>query len=89
MASTQHQKKWRDKNRLVRSQLNVVARRAVHNELDRFSERYQLRGKGEAVSFATFVTRALVQRADFSTEAARMLDDFIEAYHRDRNVHGN
>ena len=89
MASTQHQKKWRDKNRLVKSQLNVVARRAVHDELDRFSESYQLRGKGEAVSFATFVTRALVQRADFSTEAARMLDDFIEAYHRDRNVHGN
>ena len=89
MAAAQHQKKWRDKNRLVKSQLNVVARRAVHNELDRFSKSYQLRGKGEAVSFATFVTRALVQRADFSTEAARMLDDFIEAYHRNRDVHGN
>ena len=89
MAAAQHQKKWRDKNRLVKSQLNVVARRAVHNELDRFSESYQLRGKGEAVSFATFVTRALVQRADFSAEAARMLDDFIEAYHRNRDVHGN
>ena len=89
MASTQHQKKWRDKHRLVKSQLNVVARRSVHDELDQFSESFRLRGKGEAVSFATFVTRALIQRADFSSEVGRILDDFIEAYHRDRDIHGN
>ena len=89
MASAQHQKKWRDKNRLVKSQLNVVARRSVHDDLEQFSESFRLKGKGEAVSLAAFVTRALIQRADFSSEAARMLDDFIEAYHRDRNIHGN
>ena len=89
MASAQHQKKWRDKNRLVKSQLNVVARRSVHDDLEQFSESFRLRGKGEAVSLAAFVTRALIQRAGFSSEAARMLDDFIEAYHRDRNIHGN
>ena len=89
MATAQHQKKWRDKNQPVKSQLNVVARRSVHNELDRFSEMFQLRGKGEAVSFATFVTQALIQRADFNTNAAQMLDDFIEAYHRDRDIYGN
>ena len=89
MAATHHQKKWRDKNRLVKSQLNVVARRSVHDELDRISESFQLRGKGEAVSFTTFVTQALVKRADFSNKAAQMLDDFIEAYHRDREIYGN
>ncbi len=89
MATKHHQKKWRDKNRLVKSQLNVVARRSVHDELDRFSESFQLRGKGEAVSFATFVTQALIQRADFSANAAQMLDDFTEAYHRDREIFSN
>ncbi len=89
MATRQHQKKWRDKHRLVKSQLNVVARRSVHDELDRLSENFKLRGKGEAVSFTAFVTRALIQRANFNAEAARMLDDFIQAYHRDRDIYGN
>ena len=73
----------------MKSQLNVVARRSVHDELDRFSESFELRGKGEAVSFATFITQALIQRADFSSTAAQMLDDFREAYHRDREIYGN
>ena len=55
--------------------------------LDDFTGAFRLRGKGEAVTFATFVTRAMVQRADFDAKAARMLDDFTEAYHRDRDIH--
>jgi len=89
MASAEHQKKWRDKHRLVKSQLNVMARHSIHEDLERFSESFQLRGKGEAVTFAAFVTRALIQRADFSTEAARMLADLIAAYHRARDLHQN
>ena len=89
MAAKHHQKKWRDKNRLVKTQLNVVARRSVHDELDHFSTSFELRGKGEAVSFATFITQALIQRSDYSANAARMLDDFIAAYHRDREMYGN
>jgi len=89
MASAIQQKKWRRKNYLVKSQLNVVARRTVHDELMRFSEQFQLRGKGEAVSFATFLTRALLQRADYNPDAARLLDDFITAYHRDRELYQN
>lgn len=89
MATGKAQQKWRSKNRLVKSQLNVVARSWVHNDLDRFAESFQLRGKGEAVTFCAFVTRALIQRADFSTEAARMIDDFVLAYHRDRDLHQN
>jgi len=89
MATAKNQKKWRRKNHLVKSQLNVVARRSIHEELEGFAESFRLRGKGEAVTFATFVARALMQRADYNTEAARMLDDFTAAYHRDRDLYQN
>ena len=89
MATAKTQKKWRRKNHLVKSQLNVVARRSVHEELAALAESYQLRGKGEAVTFAAFMTRALIQRADYNTEAARMLDEFAAAYHRDRDLYQN
>jgi len=89
MAIAKHQKKWRDKHRLVKSQLNVMARKATHDDLMAFAEQFRLRGKGEAVTFCAFVTQALIQRADFSAEAARMLDDVIHAYHRDRDLHRN
>lgn len=87
MATAKNQRKWRDKHRLVKSQLNVMARSQVHRELDEFAQSFRLRGKGEAVTFAAFVTQALIQRADFDGAAARMLDDVIEAYHRDRALH--
>jgi hypothetical protein len=87
MATAWSQKKWRDKHRLVKSQLNIMARKRVHEDLNDFAGAFQLRGKGEAVTFATFVTRALVQRADFDAKAAKMLDDFAETYHRDRDIH--
>ena len=87
MTTAHSQKKWRDKNRLVKSQLNVMARKQTHENLDDFAGAFQLRGKGEAVTFAAFVTRALVQRADFDAKAAKMLDDFAHAYHRDRDIH--
>ena len=86
MATATTQNKWRRKNRLVKSQLNVMARKQTHEELDDFAGAFRLRGKGEAVTFAAFVTKALVQRADFDTKAARMLDDFTDAYHRDRDI---
>ncbi len=52
-----------------------------------FANAFRLRGKGEAVAFACFVTRALMQRAEYSAEAAQMLDDFALGYHRDRELH--
>jgi len=89
MASAKNQKKWRDKHRLVKSQLNVMARKHVHDELHSLASAFHLRGKAEAVTFASFVARALIQRAEFNADAARMLDDFANAYHRDRDVYGN
>ena len=87
MATATTQNKWRRKNRLVKSQLNVMARKLTHEELDDFAGAFGLRGKGEAVTFAAFVTKALIQSADFDAKAARMLDDFTDAYHRDRDIY--
>ncbi|MSO92725.1 MAG: hypothetical protein EXQ86_04900 [Rhodospirillales bacterium] len=87
MATARNQRKWRGKHRLVKRQLNVMARMKVHEYLGDFSRAFNLKGKGEAVTFACFVTQALVQRADYSGEAAKMLSDFSAAYHRDREIY--
>ena len=86
MATADTQRKWRSKHRFVKRQLNVTARKHVHERLDNFAGMFHLRGKGEAVTFACFVTEALVQRADYNADAARMLDDIRTAYHRDREM---
>ncbi len=87
MATAQAQQKWRDKNRFVKKQLNVMARKLVHEYLDDVASTFGLRGKGEAVAFTCFITQALMQRADFNAEAARVLDTFAETYNRDRDVY--
>ena len=87
MATAETQNKWRRKHRLVKSQLNVMAKKKTHDDLDEFVGTFGLRGKGEAVTFTVFVTQALIQRADFDAKAAKMLDDFTDAYHRDRDIH--
>lgn len=87
MADADSQQRWRRKNRLVKSQLNVMARKHTHEALQNFADRFALCGKAEAVAFACFVTRALLQRAEYSAEAAQMLEDFFENYHRDRELH--
>jgi hypothetical protein len=89
MATAKSQKKWRDKHRLVKTQLNVMARESVHKNLDKLAQNFNLRGKGEAVSFSAFMVSALSQRADYSTEAAQMIDDFTEAFHRNRDIYSN
>lgn len=87
MATPEAQQKWRRKHRLVKSQLNIMARKQVHDDLLELAETYGLRGKAEAATFAVFVTKALVQHADFKTEAARMIDTFAKAYHRERDLY--
>ena len=57
MATSTTQNKWRRKNRLVKSQLNVMARKQTHEELEEFAATFQLLGKGEAVTFAAFLTK--------------------------------
>jgi hypothetical protein len=88
MATARSQRRWRDKNRYVKTQLNVMARRLVHDDLESIAERFELRGKGEAVGFASFVTKGLIQYADHNDEARRLLELFADAFARDRDLYG-
>ena len=86
MATLEAQRKWRRKNRLVKSQLNIMARRKIHDYLDEIAEAHALRGKGEAVTFAVYATMALIQQGDFNKEAERLHKLLTDAYHRDRDM---
>lgn len=87
MTTARSQKKWRDKHRFVKTQLNVMARKLVHDYLDEIAAAHGLRGKGEAVTFSAFVTKALTQRAEFDPVAADLLHVFTDTYHADREVY--
>ncbi len=87
MVTTASQRKWRDKHRYVKTQLNVMARKLVHRYLMEIAVAYGLRGKGEAVTFAVFVTRALMQRAEFDPSTADLLGLFADTYRADRDVY--
>ena len=87
MATTEAQSKWRNKNRLVKKQLNVMARKSTHDDLEEFASDFRLRGKAEAVSFACFIIRGLIQRSNYNKDTAQMLKDFNDAYHRDRDIY--
>lgn len=87
MATLKSQQRWRAKNHLVKSQLNVMARRLVHDDLAEIAARYGLRGKGEAIGFTSFVTKGLMQYADHDPQARRFLDLFAAAYGRERDLY--
>ncbi|GEM_PF-279511 len=87
MATAEAQTKWRRKNHIMKRQLNVMARKLVHEYLEEIAETYDLEGKGEAVTFACFVTKSLMQQAEFNEEAARLLDVFDQSYQRDRDIY--
>ena len=87
MTTTGTQRKWRDKHRFVKTQLNVMARKLVHRYLGEIAAAHGLRGKGEAVTFAVFVTKALMQRAEFDPVTAELLGLFADTYRTDRDVY--
>lgn len=87
MATVEAQRKWRAKNRFVKRQLNIMARKQIHDQLDEMSDTFDLRGKGEAVTFAVYLAMALMQQADFNEEAARLRDAFSANYRRDRDLY--
>lgn len=89
MATTEAQQRWRQTHKFIKRQLNVMAREHTHRLLDGFAKTFNLRGKGEAVTFAAFVTQVLEQRSDYSDEAKKILSDAVDAYHRDRDLYIN
>ena len=87
MATAQSQRRWRAKNRPVKSQLNVMTRALVHDYLEEIAARFGLRGKGEAVTFASFVLKALLQRGEYSAETKHLLDVLAQVYRKDRGLY--
>ncbi len=86
MATLEAQRKWRRKNRLVKSQLNIMARAQIHAYLEEIAASHALRGKGEAVTFAVYATMGLIQQGAFNKEAERLRRLLTAAYHRDREM---
>lgn len=87
MATNTAQRRWRNKNRFVKTQLNVMARRLVHDDLDEVAQAFGLRGKGEAVAFSSFVAKGIMQYAAHNDEARRLLQLFADAWQRDRDLY--
>jgi len=88
MATNAAQRRWRAKNRFTKTQLNIMARRLVHDDLDEIARVFQLRGKAEAVAFSTFATKGLIQYATYNKEAQHLLTIFVKSWFRDRDLYG-
>ena len=86
MATAQAQRKWRDKHRFIKSQLNVMARTITHEGLQEVAETFNLRGKAEAVAFCTYVVRAMKQKGEGDAATYLYLDALKAGFKRDRDV---
>jgi len=87
MATKEAQSRWRNKHALVKKQLNVMAKHLIHEDLEDLAKHANLTGKAEAVTFATFIAKALYQQADYNPEAQRILALLEETYKRDRDIY--
>ena len=86
MATPQAQSKWRDKNRFVKTQLNVMARRVTHDGLAEVAATFDLKGKAEAVAFCAYVVRALKQKSEHDAPTYLHLDAMRAGFKRDRDI---
>jgi len=87
MATTEAQRKWRDKNRFVKSQLNVMARKITHDGLKEISEVFGLHGKAEAVAFCAYIVRAMRQKGERDAATFLYLDALKAGFKRDRDTY--
>lgn len=86
MATTAAQRKWRDKHRFVKTQLNVMARKITHDGLGDIAEKFGLRGKAEAVAFCVYVVRALLQKSERDATTYLYIESLKAGFKRDRDV---
>ncbi|PHS79133.1 MAG: hypothetical protein COB59_03540 [Rhodospirillaceae bacterium] len=80
------QQKWRDKNRLTKTQLNVMARTITHEGLSDVAKDYGLRGKAEAVAFCAYVVRAMKQKGAADASTYLYLEALKAGFKRDRDI---
>ena len=86
MATTAAQRKWRDKHRFIKRQLNVMARNITHDGLDEITQKFDLRGKAEAVAFCAYVVRALMQKGERDATTYLYVEALKAGFKRDRDV---
>lgn len=86
MATLDAQRKWRQKNRLVKSRLNILARRKVHDYRGEIAAAHDPRGTAEAVTISVYAMTALRRQCSSHKEAGRLHRLRIEAHHRDRDM---
>jgi hypothetical protein len=87
MAASDAQRRWRQKNRFVKTQLNVMVRRLVHDDLNELAQAFELRGKAEAVSLASFIAKGLLQSAEHDESVRQLIERLREIYARDRDLY--
>lgn len=80
------QRKWRAKNRQVKSQLNVMARTITHEGLAEVAHLFGLTGKAEAVAFCTYVVREMKQKGERDAATYLYLDALKAGFKRNRDV---
>ena len=73
MATASTQARWRAKTASEKRQLNVTVAHKVHDRLQHIAEGYDLRGKGEAVAFSSFVLETLGRAAQSDPSAESLL----------------
>lgn len=86
MATAEAQRKWRDKNRDEKTQLNVMARKVTHDGLKEISEAYGLHGKAEAVAFCAFIVRELAHKGEQDAATFLYLDALKAGFKRNRDI---
>ena len=87
MATAKAQRRWRERKRYVKSQLNVMAGRLVHNDLAEIAKSISVREKGETVGFASYIAEGLIQYLTHNLEAKRLLKIFVASYERNRDLY--
>lgn len=87
MATAKAQRRWQERKRYVKSQLNVMAGRLVHNDLAEIAKSISVREKGDAVGFASYIVKGLIQYSTHNLEAKRLLEIFVASYERDRDLY--
>jgi len=80
------QRRWREKNKTVKSQLNVMAKTITHENLSFTAEELDLSGKAEAVAFCAYVVKSMMQKGERDATTYLYLEALKAGYKRDRDI---
>ncbi len=70
-------------NEMVEAMRPIMSGQAEVEDVKRFL--LSLREKGEAMGFASYIAKGLIQYSTHNLEAKRLLEIFVASYERDRD----